>query len=198
MLTHLARNADSHTRMIEAVLRGEPVEQYPGGSAQRSGDIEAGSTRDARVLIDDLRASDDAMAAAFARVDDATWARDALRWGEPWPAVDLPFLRWREVALHATDLGVDGVDASIWHPDYVDHELRRQVGALAWRLPAGTAVRLVARDAGWSTFVVPSAGDPVRGVVTVEDTAAELLAWAVGRAPGGTHWPPLEPWRGYP
>ena len=33
VLTHLARNADGHTRRLEAALRGEDVARYPGGRA---------------------------------------------------------------------------------------------------------------------------------------------------------------------
>src|SRR5580658_1203131 len=43
VLTHLARNADSHTRMLRAALRGESVEQYAGGAEERAANIEAGA-----------------------------------------------------------------------------------------------------------------------------------------------------------
>jgi maleylpyruvate isomerase len=198
VITHLARNADSHARMIEAVMRGEAVVQYAGGNAQRESEIETGSTRDARALLDDLRAADDAMSDAFARVADDVWARDALRWHvQPWPAFDLPFLRWREVALHTTDLALDGVGTEIWHPEYVEVELRRQLAALAVRVPAGTALRIVETDAGQSTFVMRPGDAPPQPVATIGDTAAGLLAWITGRT-GASGRPPLAPWRGIP
>ena len=55
VLTHLARNADSHTRMIDAAKNGESVAQYPGGFAQRESEIEAGAFRSAADLLADLR-----------------------------------------------------------------------------------------------------------------------------------------------
>ena len=36
VLTHVARNADSHVRRAEAAARGEVVEQYPGGHQGRT------------------------------------------------------------------------------------------------------------------------------------------------------------------
>lgn len=44
-MTHLARNADSFVRLLEGAARGEVAAQYPGGSAQRNGEIDAGSER---------------------------------------------------------------------------------------------------------------------------------------------------------
>ena len=35
VLTHLARNADSHVHILGAAMRGDAVEQYPGGYEQR-------------------------------------------------------------------------------------------------------------------------------------------------------------------
>src|SRR3954453_19965729 len=54
LLTHLARNADSHVRRIDAAHRGEFVEQYEGGFAGRERAIEEGSTRDAQTIVDDV------------------------------------------------------------------------------------------------------------------------------------------------
>ena len=51
VLTHLARSADSHTGIFLAARRGEVVAQYPGGAAQRAGDIEAGAGRPAAELV---------------------------------------------------------------------------------------------------------------------------------------------------
>src|SRR5918997_461459 len=43
VVTHLARNAESMHRRIEAARRGELVEQYVGGEAGPGGGIEAGA-----------------------------------------------------------------------------------------------------------------------------------------------------------
>ena len=46
VLTHIARNADSFVRVLEAARQGEVVTQYEGGVAGRNAAIEAGATRD--------------------------------------------------------------------------------------------------------------------------------------------------------
>jgi maleylpyruvate isomerase len=197
VLTHLARNADSHTRMIEAAKNGESVAQYPGGFAQRESEIETGARRSAAELLADVRAADDALAASYASVDSGVWSRHALRLDRSWPVADLPFLRC-EVAIHAVDLGLPGVGIDIWAPQYVEAELRRQIAALAVRLPASAALLLAPRDASWSTVVMHLGAVADHEFVTVECSAAELLAWMVGRSPGEPHWPSLTPWAGLP
>lgn len=54
VLTHLARNADSHVGMLLAANRGEVAVQYPGGLSQRAADIEAGADRPAAEQVADL------------------------------------------------------------------------------------------------------------------------------------------------
>ncbi|MEI7546624.1 MAG: maleylpyruvate isomerase N-terminal domain-containing protein, partial [Actinomycetota bacterium] len=54
VLTHIARNADSHVRMLHAANRGEIGAQYPGGGIQRTGDIEAGAVRPATEQVADV------------------------------------------------------------------------------------------------------------------------------------------------
>jgi maleylpyruvate isomerase len=198
VLTHVARNADSHRRMVEAALAGEVVDQYPGGQAQRAAEIDDGAGRSAAALVEDLRASESALAAALARVDGATWAGSwQRRNGGPWPLADLPFLRWREVAVHTVDLGLGLGPAEAWSPAYVDAELRRQAANLALRLPPGF-VRLAPTDAGWST-VVAGPGDPASGTwATVAATSVEVLGWLLGRREGELGWPSLRPWTGSP
>src|SRR5919198_4331383 len=57
VLTHLARNADSHVGMVQAAQRGEMVPQYAGGAEERARGIEAGWSRPAAAIADDLRAA---------------------------------------------------------------------------------------------------------------------------------------------
>ena len=57
VLAHLARNAESHVRMLDAALASGAVEQYPGGYEQRRHDIEAGAILPADDLRSAVRAS---------------------------------------------------------------------------------------------------------------------------------------------
>ena len=193
VLTHVARNADSLVRLVEAAARGEVADQYPGGSAQRTADIEAGAWRPAAALVEDVVAS----AARWEAVCDAT-PEEAWRTGQGratgglWPVAEVPFRRWREVEVHHVDLGLD-YGVADWPDAYVDAELARSVVGLAPRLAAGTAVDLVAADTG-QRWRVPDG--PVAGRQTVAADRRFLLAWLLGRGGGGPGFPALGPWTG--
>ncbi len=78
VLTHLARNADGNRNLVEGAIAGEAREQYPGGAARRSGDIEAGAARGARALVADFESSQRAMADVWSRAPDAAWAATGI------------------------------------------------------------------------------------------------------------------------
>src|SRR6478672_4274984 len=99
VLTHLARNADSMTWVMESSERGEVVERYPGGVERRNADIEAGARRPAAEQVADVAAADgrlDAAIAAHTRWDGES--RELT--GRAIPVGEVVFLRWREVEVH--------------------------------------------------------------------------------------------------
>jgi maleylpyruvate isomerase len=128
VLTHLARNADSHRRVFEAAALGVVAERYPGGAAQRTGEIEQGAGRPAAELLADVTESAVALEAAW----DAcrSWEAAGTSQGAVEPLWELPFKRWREVEVHLADLGL-GWTSEQWSPAYVRRELRR--AEMAWR-----------------------------------------------------------------
>jgi len=80
LLTHLARNADSHGRRIEAAHRGEVIDQYEGGLVGRDREIDEGAQRDAVSIVDDLIESSLRLDAAWWTVQGGEWmgeSRDA-------------------------------------------------------------------------------------------------------------------------
>jgi maleylpyruvate isomerase len=140
VLTHLARNADSHVRRFDGAARGEVVDQYPGGYEGRAADIEAGAHRGAAELLYDLRASIDAFAAACAALPPDAWAfvtRDVGGVGRA--AADLPLRRWQEIEVHHVDLGL-GYGPRDWPGAFVDRRLRSMLEQVPGRLPPGAAV----------------------------------------------------------
>lgn len=125
LLTHVARNADSHTRRTEAAARAEIVDQYQGGYEGRAAEIETGASRDATALIDDVRVSAERMHAAWQRVPDAAWVnvtRDVG--GRTRPLNELVLRRWQELEVHAVDLGL-GVTHRDWSDEFVEQWLPR-------------------------------------------------------------------------
>jgi maleylpyruvate isomerase len=138
LLTHVARNADSHTRRSEAAARGEIVDQYPGGFEGRAADIEAGAGRTAAELIDDVLQSAERLATTWRGLPDAAWSmttRDVG--GRARPLHALVDRRWQELEVHVIDLGF-GPTHREWSDAFVRAFLPRLRDTLADRLPAGT------------------------------------------------------------
>ena len=106
VVTHLARNADSHTRMLRAALDGHAVEQYAGGREERAGSIEAGAGRAGLRAASKTRSGRSAdLESAWAAMTPAAWDGHGLSRGRPWPCRAMPYFRWREVEIHHVDLG---------------------------------------------------------------------------------------------
>lgn len=136
VLTHIARNADSHVPMLEAANRGDTVAQYPGGIDQRNADIEAGAGRPAAALIADVVASNARLEAAWAAMTTDGWTGQGLSPFGPVAVEDLPFRRWRETVVHQCDLGLSYTWRD-WPADYVRLELARMTMLWASRRPMG-------------------------------------------------------------
>jgi maleylpyruvate isomerase len=114
VLVHLARNADSVVRRLTSAAAGELVDQYPGGSAARSAEIDAGVRRPAADVLADLRQADDRLDRTVQDLDAAVWTRPVrLGDGGEVPAAALVFRRWREVEVHSVDLGI-GPEPADW------------------------------------------------------------------------------------
>jgi maleylpyruvate isomerase len=145
VLTHLARQADGHVRMLEAAAAGEVADQYDGGPEGRAAEIEAGAGRSAAELVADLAAATRRLEAAWDRTDAAVWAHGFGRgtFGDLQPCADLPFRRWREVEVHHADLGLD-FDPAQWSATFVDAELPRGLAALPCRLSLDDRRQLLA------------------------------------------------------
>jgi maleylpyruvate isomerase len=119
VLTHLARNADSHVEM----LAGRP--QY-ASAEERDAGIEAGALRSAADLVDDVAASSRRLAERWLSGLDSgeiDVAGTAQRVGRTVSVAMLPMLRWREVEVHRVDLGI-GPTMSDLDRGYLRRDLR--------------------------------------------------------------------------
>lgn len=134
--THIARNADGHIRMLQAAARGEVGVMYPGGREQRTNDIEAGARRSAAELVADVTATAAAIEASWAAMSPDAWSGRGDTISGEVVVSDLPFIRWREVAVHHSDLGM-GVTWADWDAEYVRVELARSSMLWASRRPMG-------------------------------------------------------------
>lgn len=172
VLTHIARNAESFLVAFAAAARGEEVARYPGGVAQREGDIDDGARRTATEIVDDVRSTIYRLEGAWANADHhiwSGWTRNNAGGREQ--IADTVFLRWREVVAHHFDLDI-GLTIDEWPSLYVRLESERQM--MGWRarqpmgmgaLPAAVAALDENRRVAWflGRLTVPGT-DP--GVVT--------------------------------
>lgn len=136
VLTHIARNADSHTRALRAAMTGRVADRYPGGGQQRDSDIETGAGRSAAALRADVEKSADDLGRCWddilARDDNgAVWAVVGRSVGSDEPVQQLPWKRWRELEVHHADLGLPVFTFEHWSSEYVRRELR--LAEMAWR-----------------------------------------------------------------
>jgi maleylpyruvate isomerase len=149
LLTHLARNADSVVRRLEGAIRGEVLTQYAGGIEGRAADIESGADRSAAELVADVGASATAVDELITALPLEAWdAHSLTSRGIEENSRAVVFSRWREVAVHHGDLGLN--DAAVPLPsdlvaDWLPMELSRlpdrcDPGALlAWVIGRGPA-----------------------------------------------------------
>jgi maleylpyruvate isomerase len=190
--THIARNADSFTWMLDGACVGEQREQYPGGPSTRAAAIEAGASRPAEEVVADVARAAGRFAAACARVPTATWSSMVTPSVGAVPATYLVVARLREIEVHHADLGLRYAPAD-WPAAFVDAELPARMEGLEARLPRGTAVRVVRTPGGeaWEIGAGPAS-------MTVSGPGYALLAWLLGRDPGAMDapagLPPLAPW----
>ncbi|MEK7422559.1 MAG: maleylpyruvate isomerase N-terminal domain-containing protein [Actinomycetota bacterium] len=174
VLTHLARNADSHVRMIAAAEAGTVADQYEDGTTGRAAEIERGAHRPAAELVDDVVSSIDRLEACWGATSPAGWAGEGMTVGGLAPISDLPFRRWRETEVHHFDLGLgSGLAYGIgcWPDDYVRLELGRLLMQWSSRLPMGLTqlpVEATAADdrtrLGWLLGRIEIVGLPPAGI----------------------------------
>ena len=191
LLTHLARNADSHTGMVVAAQRGEVGPQYPGGPAQRAADIAAGQGRPAVELASDVRMANERLEQAWAATGEEVWARGVGRpKSGPKTIAELVFRRWREVEIHLIDLGLVELGSPDWDglsAAYVDAEWDETLARLPDRVPDRLTLVLVPGDRPSRAY-----GHGAE-LEMVQASPGRILGWLFVRG-GDPAWPALRPW----
>jgi maleylpyruvate isomerase len=174
VLAHLARNAEAIARLVHWASTGEVTPMYPDLAA-RAADIEASAHQSADALRADFADTARALDAGFGSLDEQTWramVRSAL--GRELPAAELPWMRIREVWLHAIDLAA-GVGFDVIPADLVEVLLDDSTAVVGGK-PDCPPVLLRPSDSD-RTWTLGTGGTPT----TVTGPAAELLAWTIGR-----------------
>ncbi len=190
VVAHVARNADALVNLSTWALTGVETPMYPDAAARAAG-IEASAAVEPDHLRADLTASGERLDAALDAVAEADrWAaRVTTARGRDIAAGELPWMRVREVWLHALDLG-EGPDfpiAADIPADLVDALAVDVLGSLCATAGCPTAtVVAVDRPADAGTWQLgPGRADSGRAPqTTVTGTAADLVVWLTGRSRG--------------
>lgn len=185
---HLARNAEALTRLATWSRTGVENPMY-ADTGQRAEEIEKSASLPADELRRQLRATAESLDAALSSLTTAQWSarvRSAL--GRDIPAAEIPWMRIREVWLHAVDL-TDTPSLATVPYGALDLLLDDTTTALS-RKPDCPAVIVAPddRDRTWRLQLDTPAAD------TITAPAAEIAGWLTGRLPGHPGWPPLPRW----
>lgn len=174
VIGHLARNAEALTRLAMWAETGVETPMYRDLDA-RDEDIEISAQGEPMKLRVELIATAAALEAALGRLDATTWpakVRSAL--GRVLPASGVPWMRVREVWLHAVDLDA-GVRTADFPPDLVDALLDDVTAVVGVKLDCPAVVLHASdRDRSWTLGAQEDS-------LVVTGPAAALLTWVSGR-----------------
>ncbi len=175
---HVGRNADALVNLLTWAATGVETPMYVS-MEQRSADIEHTAARPPAELRADLLAADSRLGEAARALPAAAWSatvRSAR--GRDIPGAEAPWMRVKEVWIHAADLNAPARFDDLPAP-LVDALLDDVAAALSAR-DGCPAVRLAPTDRNRHTSL---GGGPAE--VEVRGTAADLLGWLTGRSRAG-------------
>lgn len=172
LLAHIAANADALGNLITWAKTGVETPMY-SSTGQRNADIEAGAGRPAEELLTWFDRSTGELDAGFASLSEAEWGYPVVTaQGRTVPVSETPWMRTRELMVHAVDL-----DGGVTFAD----------------LPEGFLTEL-------SDEIRAKRAASVQEVPEVDGSHADVTAWLAGREHGpltvadGSPAPDLGPW----
>lgn len=192
VLAHICGIANAMARQLEYAARGESVELYDGGFEGRTRAIEMAAGHSLAEHRSDLEAALARALRAFGALDESGWSKPISYRGGV--VFDGGLALWRELVIHATDLGT-GRGPETWSRPFCEHLF----DFLSARVPAG------------QRFVLQPLGLPDQGIGTgghstvISGMITDIAAWLAGRTPtlgslrataaaDGVDLPELLPW----
>ena len=175
---HVAANAEALAHLVTWARTGEETPMYSSPD-QRNADIEAGATRPATELREWVERSAALLEAGLAGLTDQQWQREVrTAQGRLVPATEIPWMRTREVMVHAVDLGGSVGYADLpreFHAALLDDIVAKRSAAAD-----GPGLHLTPTDdpRRWD---VAGTGAPV----TVNGPLSQLAAYLSGRPAAG-------------
>ena len=173
LVAHVAANAEALLNLTHWAATGEETPMY-SSPTQRNADIEAGADRSPTELRRWTDESAAALDAALSALTGEQWSRSVrTAQGRTVPATEIPWLRAREVMVHAVDLdpslSFDGLPPAFLLALADDIVAKRSGGKHA-------ALTLLAPDSG-RTWSVLGSGQPTQ----LSGSVAGVAAYLAGR-----------------
>lgn len=169
---HVARNAEAIERLLTWAQTGVETPMYASPDA-RDADIERDAHRPAEMQLADVRSTAQSLARTLGTLDDQAWTASVRTvQGRSIAASDVPWMRVKEVWLHAVDIGASVDDLPSELVDAMLTDIATAIGAK----DSAPGLRLIA-DSGRELIV----GD---GGIEISGRAADLLGWLSGRSSG--------------
>jgi maleylpyruvate isomerase len=171
LLAHLAGNADALVNLLSWARTGVETPMYPSAEA-RDAQIAENAKRPPAALREEVLGATRRLAAAVRELPGPAWSAEVrTAQGRTVPASFVPWMRSREVWVHAVDL-----DAGIGFADVPDDVLAALVDDVFRMWDARDQVPDVvvfAGDREWGT-----------GSLAVAGSLPDATAWLTGRSPG--------------
>ncbi|MFI0941604.1 maleylpyruvate isomerase family mycothiol-dependent enzyme [Streptomyces sp. NPDC021020] len=188
---HVAANAEALSNLVRWAATGVPTPMY-ASPEERAAGIARGVALPAGELVGRLHSTARELEAGMAALGEREWAAEVVTaQGRTVPATEVPWLRAREVCVHAVDLAGGVTFADL--PGGFLAALCDDIAAKRAAAP-GPAVRLRSPGTG-GTWELPGDGEPA----LVTGGLPALTAYLAGRGPGpltadGTPAPALGAW----
>lgn len=178
VIAHVAANADALRNLARWAGTGEETPMY-SSTEQRNADIEAGAQKSLAELTEWFTASAQALENDFDSLPAEAWENEVrTAQGRTVPFTEVPWMRTREVVMHAVDLGT-GVTLAEFPPDCLA-ALCDDIAAKRSSASGNPALELVATDAtgaGARTRTVTGEGESAR----ISAPLTDLTAYLAGR-----------------
>ncbi|QGK70563.1 maleylpyruvate isomerase family mycothiol-dependent enzyme [Allosaccharopolyspora coralli] len=179
LVGHVGYNAVALGRLTHWARTGVETPMY-ASTDDRDNEIEHGATLAADVLRHQARATDQALLSELETLPDDAWSTQVVTaQGRPVAATEIPWMRCREVWVHAVDLGTDAEFTDF--PASLLDALLTDVTGMWTRRAQSPAIRFAPTDRDRTWEVVLDDAE----VVEVTGSMAELTRFATGRGSAG-------------
>ena len=191
LVAHVAANAEALLNLAHWARTGQETPMY-SSPGQRDADIRTGARRPPAELRREAEESAGRLATALDGLSDEQWSRSVrTAQGRHVPASEIPWLRAREVMVHAVDL--DPALRFVNLPE--DFLLALADDVVAKRTGTDGPALVLSADSGRHTWKVPGRGEPTE----LHGSLGAVTAYLTGRpgadvtaASGAV--PDLPPW----